>query len=98
MGMSISPGDLLIYQKTKISARPGPNATNIFPAPNGDTYSYTVTKIYRVVEILSDQSIIVVTKRGRQRTLNSRDPALRRANRWERLVLGWQMRTSPPTE
>jgi hypothetical protein len=79
------PGDCVIYQKQKLSAHPGRHAQDIRPAPNGDTYSYSVLKFYRVVAVQSDQTIVVCTRRGRRRTLAIADAAMRLAHWWERL-------------
>jgi hypothetical protein len=80
------PGDCVIYRKPKLSAHPGRHARDIRPAPNGDTYAYCVPKFYRVVAVLPDHTIVVRTRRGRQRTLAAGDAALRRAHWWERLL------------
>jgi hypothetical protein len=88
------PGDGVIYRKQKLSVRPGPNAQDIHPAPNGDTYSYGVPKFYRVMTVQPDQTIVVRTRQGRQHTLATTDPALRRANWWERLFYA---RRFPPS-
>jgi hypothetical protein len=76
----------VIYRKHKLSVRPGPNARDIQPAPNGDTYSYCVPKFYRVISVEADRRIVVRTRQGRQHTLAADDPALRRAHWWERLL------------
>jgi hypothetical protein len=76
----------VIYRKQKLSARPGPHAQDIHPAPNGDTYTYSVPKFYRVIAVQPDNTIVVRTRQARQRTLAAADPALRRAHWWERLL------------
>ena len=86
MAAHFRPGDCVIYNKPKLSARPGPNARDIQPAAHGDTYSYCVPKFYRVVAVQPDHTVVVRTRRGRQRTLADTDAALRRAHWWERLV------------
>ena len=87
MGSHFKPGDCVIYRKQKFSAHPGPNAKSIWPAANGDHYSYFVDKFYRVVAIDTDDKIVVITKRGKRRTLAVTDIALRRASWWHRLLL-----------
>jgi hypothetical protein len=89
------PGDCVIYRKQKLSEHPGPHAEDIHPAPNGDTYNYCVPKFYRVVAVLPDHTIVVRTRRGRQRTLAAADVALRRARWWERLLFAGRF---PPLE
>ncbi len=85
MAAHFKPGDCVIYRKPKFSAHPGSHATDIQPAPHGDSYSYCVSKFYRVISVLPQQ-VVVRTRRGRQRTLAADDPALRRAHWWERLL------------
>jgi len=87
MQARFQPGDFVIYLKPKYSAHPGPHAKAIYPAPNGDTYSYCVPKVYRVIQVRPDHTIVVRTRKGRQRTLAEDDPALRRAHWWERLYM-----------
>jgi hypothetical protein len=81
------PGDVVVYRKQKISVRPGLNARDIQPAPHGDTYSYSVDKFWRVVSVLHDDTLLVLTRLGKQRTVRANDSALRRARLWERLLL-----------
>ena len=85
MAAHFKPGDCVIYRKAKFSVHPGPRAQDIHPAPNGDSYSHWVGKFYRVIAVLA-QEVVVRTRRGRQRTLVTADPALRRASWWERLL------------
>jgi hypothetical protein len=75
-----------VYRKQKSSLHPGPNATDVFPAPHGDTYSYSVEKFWRVVAVLPDNKLVVRTRRGKQHTITADDTALRRAHWWERLL------------
>jgi len=94
MAAHFKPGDCVIYRKPKFSVHPGPHARDIHPAPNGDSYSYWVGKFYRVIAVLAHE-VVVRTRRGRQRTLVTADPALRRAHWWERLL--FRHRFPPPT-
>jgi hypothetical protein len=86
MAVPFKPGDCVIYRKQKCSVHPGEHAQDIRPAPNGDSYTYCVPKLYRVVAVQPAQ-VVVRTRRGRQRTLAAGDPGLRRAHWWERLLL-----------
>ncbi len=86
MATHFRPGDCVIYRKQKLSAHPGRHAQDIEPAKHGDTYAYCVPKFYRVVAVQPDDTIIVRTRRGRQRTLAAADALLRRAHWWERLL------------
>jgi hypothetical protein len=97
MKASFKPGDFVIYRKQKFSLHPGPRARDVHPAPNGDSYSYCVPKLYRVIAVEPTQ-VIVRTRRGRQRTLAPDDPCLRRAHWWERLLLRDQFPTLAPVE
>ena len=85
MAANFKPGDCVIYRKPKFSVHPRPHARDIHPAPNGDSYSYWVSKFYRVIAVLA-REVVVSTRQGRQRTLAAADPALRRAHWWERLL------------
>ena len=87
MAVHFKPGDCVIYRKQKFSAHPGPNAKAVWPAANGDHYTYFVEKFYRVVALEPDDRIVVLTRRGRQRTLDATDLCLRRARWWHRVLL-----------
>jgi hypothetical protein len=94
--MVIKPGDFVIYRKQKYSVHPGPHAKDIFPTPNGDYYSYHVDKFWTVISVQPDHTVVVCTRRGKQHTLVADDPALRRANWWERLVFRHRFPTPHP--
>ncbi|MCA9083175.1 MAG: hypothetical protein KDA81_03925 [Planctomycetaceae bacterium] len=85
MNHPFKPGDLVIYRKTKHSTHPGPRAENLHPAPNGDTYSYVVSKFWLVREVLEDGTLVAVTRRGKLNQIRPDDPGLRRPNWFERL-------------
>jgi hypothetical protein len=87
MAVHFKPGDCVIYRKQKFSAHPGPNAKAVWPAANGDHYTYFVDKFYRVVALEPDDRIVVITRRGRRRTLEASDMGLRRARWWHRVLL-----------
>ena len=78
------PGDCVVYRKTKHSAQPGPRARKINPNPNGDEYTYLVDKFWVVEELLSNNEMILRTRRGKQHYVSIDDPNLRKANHWER--------------
>lgn len=82
---SFSPGDWVIYHKTKWSADPGPRAQNVTPASSGDQYVYNVDKFWVVEETLEDGSVVLITRKGKRHVLNSELPSLKRANWFERL-------------
>ena len=79
-------GDAVVYRKQKSSARPGPNARDIQPALHGDSYSYSVDKFWRVIRILDNNTLVVLTRKGKQHTIVVSDPNLRQAHWWERLL------------
>jgi hypothetical protein len=83
------PGDVVVYRKQKSSICPGPHARDIQPALHGDSYSYSVDKFWRVIDVLHNNTLVVLTRRGKQHTITANDPALRRAHWWERLLF-WQ--------
>jgi hypothetical protein len=86
MRQSFTPGDLVIYRKTKHSTHPGPRAANVHPAPNGDTYSYTVDKFWIVEAVDEDGTIVAATRRGKRNRLKSDDPMLKRANIFQHIL------------
>ncbi len=86
MKAQFKPGDCVIYRTEKYSIHPGPRAHGIYPTPCGDYYSYSVDKFWRVVAVQPDHTLLVCTRRGKQRTVAAHDPALRRARWWERLL------------
>ena len=80
------PGDLIVYRKSKHSTLPGPRAANIHPAPNGDSYSYTVDKYWVVETVLEDGTIIAATRGGKKNRLGADDPMLKHASLLQRLL------------
>jgi hypothetical protein len=86
MSTTFGPGDYVIYRKQKFSVHPSPQAKEIRPCPQGDSYSYLVDKFWVVVDLEGTNKITVCTRRGKRLTINISDPALRRASWLERLV------------
>jgi hypothetical protein len=81
----IAQGDLLIYRKPKVSARPGPRARNIQPSANGEEYYYEVDKFWTVADVLRDGRLRAVTRTGKEVYLSPEDERLRKAKLIERL-------------
>ena len=81
------PGDRVVYVTTKYSTHPGPRAEAVQPEPHGEGYSYDVKKYWLVREVRADNTLMVVTRRGKQRTIPSSDPRLRPARWWENMFL-----------
>jgi hypothetical protein len=86
MRAHLKPGDFVIYSMTKSSVHPGAHAKDVYPAPHGDLYSYYVPKYWTVIAVGPDPRVTVCTRRGKQRTVDADDPALRRARWWEGLL------------
>lgn len=79
-------GTPVIYKMTKFSTQPGPRASNVHPASQGDSYGYTVDKLWVVVEVNENEDkVIIQTRRGKTREIDVDDPNLRRASWWERI-------------
>jgi hypothetical protein len=78
-------GDRLIYRMQKSSTKPSPRAYNVYPASEGDTYSYFVDKFWTVKSVRRDGGFFVVTRTGKERLLNPDDPNFRRAGFLKRL-------------
>ena len=53
---------------------------------HGDYYSYTVDKYWIVTQIRGDDGLIVRTRRGKERAIPTRDPNLRPATWWEKII------------
>jgi hypothetical protein len=84
--MQFKTGDFVVYRKRKFSQHPSPHAKGVFPAPSGDTYSYSIDKFWVVLGVQAGQQLVVRTRRGKQLTVPVNDPALRRAHWWERFL------------
>jgi hypothetical protein len=80
----LQPGDPVIFRISKKSTDPGPRARDVHPAEHGEDYSYIVDKFWTVAEVLSDGTVKLVTRRGKQHIIALDDPRLRPARWWER--------------
>jgi hypothetical protein len=78
------PGELVVYTKEKYSSSPGPRAKHVWPAPAGETYTYTVDKLWLVVGE-QDGKLLLKTRRGKEHLIAPDDPHLRRPSLWERV-------------
>jgi len=81
----VQVGDRLIYRMQKSSTRPSPRAYNVYPASEGDTYSYFIDKFWTVKSVRRDGGFLVVTRTGKQRYLSPDDPNFQRAGLLKRL-------------
>src|SRR5688572_27504712 len=84
--VKFTPGDWVLYRKLKHSASPGPRASDISPAPNGELYTYLVEKFWIVEEILPDGRLRLRTRRGKSHLVEATDPNLRRVRWWNRWI------------
>lgn len=84
---TLSAGDCIVYRVHKVSQHPTPRAKELYPSRWGETYSYVVDKYWTVSAVPDDQTIEVVTRRGKIHHLDVSDPNLRKASRFERLRL-----------
>jgi len=57
----------------------------VTPSRCGEEYAYEVDK-YWVVEQVLDEGVVARTRRGKRHFIGLRDPRLRGARWWERLV------------
>jgi hypothetical protein len=79
-------GDWVVYRKPKRSTSPGPRASNIRPAREGDDYSYEVDKFWVVAETRPDGNMVLMTRTGKTHVVSRNDPRLRRPYIWQRLL------------
>ncbi len=84
-GPHLEVGDGIVYRKQKVSTHPSPRAYAVYPAGQGDTYSYFVDKFWTVENVLSDGRILVTTRTRKQHCLRPDDPNLRKAGLVARL-------------
>lgn len=83
-GSKFQPGDWVIYRKTKHSSKPGERACHVTPAPNGDSYSYTVDKFWIVTDVKQDGTVTLRTRKGKTHIVNSDTQSLKRPNWFQR--------------
>ena len=88
MKNDFKPGDPVIFRVTKQSTDPGPRALDVHPAQSGETYSYQVDKFWAVSDVVSEDTVQLVTRRGKQRSVAKDDLRLRHARWWERWFYG----------
>ena len=79
------PGDRVVYTATKHSAHPGPRAEAVHPEQHGEGYWYDVKKYWLVVDVRPDGLLTVITRRGKERSIEASDSRLRPARWWESL-------------
>lgn len=84
--MSFRVGDEVVFQVEKHSVSPGPRAKNVYAAPKGEFYNYSVDKFWRVEDVLGDGQLTLVTRRGKRHIVSANDARLRKATLWERIA------------
>lgn len=90
-------GQPVVYRVPKQGTRPGPRAKNLRPARHGESYAYEVDKYWTVVEILPQNRVMLVTRRGKTHAVGVDDPLLRPASWWERwFYRAWFPADPPP--
>jgi hypothetical protein len=75
-------GDPVIYTVSKHTSRPGQRARRVTPEPQGEFYSYDVDKFWTVAKVDHDGILVMLTRTGKERTVNSDDLRLRHASWW----------------
>lgn len=58
-------------------------AVDVHPAQSGETYSYQVDKFW-IVRDVREATVLLVTRRGKERSVSRGDLRLRHARWWER--------------
>lgn len=79
-------GEAVIYRLSKQSPHPGPRAHAVRPNLEGESYSYSVDKLWVVREVRPDGQLLLQTRRGKQHLVNAADDQLRRPSLWDRWV------------
>jgi hypothetical protein len=75
----------VVFRKWKQTTRPGVRAQEIHPAPRGETYLYCVEKIWRVIDVISGDKLVLQTRRGKTHVIDANDPNLRRVTLLDRI-------------
>jgi hypothetical protein len=83
---NLQVGDRVVFAKEKMSLSPGKRAKEVVPLSKGDEYSYIVEKYWTVKTVHPNGSVTLITRRGKEHTVATDDPRLRRANWWERCI------------
>ena len=89
------PGDRVVYTASKHSRHPGPRAEQVTPERHGEGYFYDVRKYWLVRDVQSDGTLIIITRRGKERQVSAADKRLRPARWWENLFLASRFPQQP---
>jgi len=79
------PGDFVVFRRTKHTTHPGRRAQDVEATLHGDYYDYFIEKIWIVVDVESDGTLLVKTPRGKTHVVRQDDPNLRHPTLWDRL-------------
>ena len=87
--MSTNPHDYhvgqpVLYQSRKQNTDPGKAVSKVRTEPNGDWLDDNIERYWIVDEVGCDGTLVLRARRGRTLVVQSRDPELRPATRWER--------------
>jgi hypothetical protein len=83
--MNYHIAQIVVYSKTKHSAHPGPRAKEVHPAERGDDYAYVVDKFWKIIG-LTETSVKLVTRQGKEHCVDVNDPCLRKLRWWEKII------------
>ena len=86
---SFNRGDIVVYSRQKQSASPGPRARDVSASAGGETYSYIVDKFWIVAEV-GEQELKLMTRSGKEHTVDIDNFRLSRPSIWQRLFLKYK--------
>lgn len=86
---SFTRGDIVVYSRQKQSNSPGPRARDVSASAGGETYSYIVDKFWIVAEV-GEQELKLLTRRGKEHTVDINDFRLKRPTFWQKLFLKYK--------
>ncbi len=84
--MRLKVGDFIVFKKWKSSTHPSPRAKETYPAEKGDMYSYRIDKIWKVVEVVDQETIEIQTRRGKRHQVRVDPTYIRKAGLLDRLL------------
>lgn len=96
MQRQYTPGDWVIYRKSKRSTSPGPRAQSVVASTKGEKYSYVVDKFWVVEQVLPGDKVLLRTRRGKLHQVKVDDINLRPARLLERLLYRNRFRNVSP--
>lgn len=82
----ITKNDWILYRKQVTSVKPGKRAVDIKPAKRGDFYNYFVNRIWQIVDVRKDGTLVARGPKGKVHKLDYNDPRVQRIG-WFRRAL-----------